>query len=83
MGEAGELSKKGYQRKKCEGEAGSMGTLLLCVCVHVCDSHSSSSHPPSPFLAPGHEAQVPALGFSEGHSPGSQDVGRGVSQNKS
>ena len=33
VGEAGELSKKGYQRKKCKGEAGSVGTLLLGVCA--------------------------------------------------
>lgn len=38
MGEAGELSKKGYQRKKCKGEAGSVGTLLLGVCVSVTES---------------------------------------------
>lgn len=82
MGKAGELSKKGYQLKKCKGEAGSVGTLLLRVCVRVRDRVAAPSATPlSPFLAPGHEAGVPTLGFSERHSPGSQNV-RGVTKQK-
>lgn len=77
MGEAGELSKKGYQRKKCKGEAGSVGTLLLGVCACPWQSRSSFSHPPSSPLLLDIKLGCSLSGLASRHSPGSQNVGGG------
>lgn len=75
MGKAGKLSKKGYQRKKCKGEAGSVGTAAQC--VRICDGLAAPQATPHlPFLFLDMK-----LGW---HSRSSQNVGQrgGVTKQK-
>lgn len=82
MGKAGELSKKGYQLKKCKGEAGSVGTLLLRVCVRVRDRVAAPSATPRlPFLLLVMKLGCPLSGLASGILQGAKMSGG--SQNRS
>lgn len=66
MGEAGALSKKGYQRKKCRGEAGSVDMLLIGVCTPVAEPHLLNPTPHLPFLLLDMRLGCPFSGLASG-----------------
>lgn len=86
MGEAGALSKKGYQRKKCRGEARSVDMLLIGVCTPVAEPHLLNPTPHLPFLLLDMRLGCPFSGLASGVLQVAKMSGRvgggDVSQNK-